>query len=308
MDDYRPLEKYYRTYTWHLKQKYGARVIRISLDGGFSCPHRDPVTGVGGCIFCNNSSFSPISVSEKRTLPQQIEYVLSNLKKPEKYAGYIAYFQPFTNTYAPVKKLRSIYSSAISRPDCLGLAIGTRPDCTGDDVLDLLAEINEKHTVTLELGLQSVYNASLEWMNRGHTFETFTDSLYRAKERNLQVAAHIILGIPGETKKMMLDGARKISELPVDILKIHQLEIVRGTKLADLYEKQPFPVWDIEEYSDFITDYLRYIRDGILIQRLFSRVLYGEVIAPNWNRKTLIDKIMEKLESKNIRQGDCLTQ
>ncbi len=304
MDEYRPLEKYYRTYTWFLKQKYGARVVRISLDGGFSCPNRDGSKGHDGCVFCSNKSFSPISITSKKTIKEQIHHVLANLKKPEKYAGFIAYFQPYTNTYAPVEKLEEIYSQALSEEGCLGLSLGTRPDCVSNDVMDLLEQINKKYFVTVELGMQSVYNKSLEWMQRGHTYEDFVDAVNRAAKRNISVAAHVILGTPGETKEMMFEGARKVSGLPVDILKIHQLQIIRETLLEKMYQQSPFPLWDIEEYSDFITEYLRYVKDGIYIQRLFSRVIYGEVVAPDWNRKTLIDLIMEKLQQKNIRQGD----
>jgi hypothetical protein len=302
MEEYRPLEKYYRTYTYMLKKKFGQNVIRVSLDGGFSCPNRDGTKGIGGCIFCDNSSFSPVS-SIPNPIKTQIHYVMEHLKHPEKYAGFIAYFQPFTNTYAPVDKLRKIYYEAIEEEGCLGLALGTRPDCVPEDVLTLLEEINEKYFVTVELGLQSVYNDSLKFINRGHTFEDFVDAANRAKKHGLTVAAHIILGIPGETKEMMLRSCEVISNLPIDILKIHQLQIVKDTKLEQIYNETHFKVWDIEEYSDFITDFVEYLRDGLYIQRLFSRSVSGNIVAPRWNVKLLTDTIMQKFQEKDTRQG-----
>lgn len=301
-EEYRPLEKYYRTYTYMLKKKFGKRVVRISLDGGFSCPNRDGTKGYGGCVFCSNQSFSPIS-RKNTTVKEQIHSVLSNLKHPEKYAGFIAYFQPNTNTYAPVDKLRDIYFQALEEEGCLGLAVGTRPDCLNDDALDLLAEINKEKFVTIELGVQTTYDKSLEWLNRRHTFGDFVDASERIKRRGLTLAVHMILGIPIETKDMMLESCKIISHMPIDIIKIHQLQVVKNTELAKIYEKAPFKIWDANEYGDFITDYIEHLRDGIYIQRLFSRVIYGEIIAPNWNRKYLIDLINKKLEEKNIRQG-----
>lgn len=300
--EYRPLEKYYRTYTWMLKRRFGKRVVRISVDGGFSCPNRDGKKGSGGCIFCSNRSFSPVSGTEM-TIESQISSVWENLKHAEKYAGFISYFQPHTNTYAPVERLRELYSRATKEEGCIGLAVGTRPDCVGEDVLDLLEEINRDKFVTVELGVQSVYDKSLEWLERRHTFSDFEDAAERIKRRGLALAVHMILGIPGETKEMMLEGAEKISDYPIDIIKIHQLQVVRNTRLEKMYRENPYPIWDIEEYSDFITDYIEHLRDGIYIQRLFSRVIYGETVAPDWNRRNLIDLINLKLEAKDVRQG-----
>lgn len=302
MEEYRPLEKYYRTYTYMLKKKFGGRVTRISLDGGFSCPNRDGSKGTGGCIFCSNKSFSPVSGTRK-SLKEQIHDVWDNIKHPEKYAGFISYFQPYTNTYAPAERLRELYSEAVSEEGCIGLAIGTRPDCVSEEALDIIGETAGDKFVTIELGVQSVYGKSLEWIRRGHDFKAFEDAAERIKKRGFSLAVHMILGIPGETKEMMLEGAEIISSYPIDIIKIHQLQVVKDTPLEKLYLSNPYPMWDAEEYSDFITDYIEHIRDGILIQRLFSRVIYGETVAPDWNRKNLIDSINAKLESKNIRQG-----
>ena len=303
MDDYRPLEKHYRTYTYFLKQKFGAKVLRISLDGGFSCPNK--TNGKGGCIFCNAKSFSPAS-QVTRSVTEQVEHVWSNVKHREKYAGFIAYFQPNTNTYAPIEELTRVYNSAISHKDCLGLAIGTRPDCLPDETLNLLESINHKIFVTVELGLQSIYEKSLLWMNRGHNFDVFKTAVKKLSQKNISIGAHIILGIPGENKEMMLEGARQISRLPIDILKIHQLQIIKNTPLETKWLNEPFPVWTIEDYSEFITDYITYLRNDIIIQRLFSKGVYGEVIAPCFNIKELTDSIQGKLKTKEIIQGSNL--
>ena len=303
MDDYRPLEKHYRTYTYFLKKKYGKKVLRISLDGGFSCPNR--INGKGGCIFCNAKSFSPAS-QVSRSVKEQINHVWTNVKNKEKYAGFIAYFQPYTNTFATVQELEGIYNSALSQEGCLGLAIGTRPDCLPPETLNLLEQINKRYFVTVELGLQSVYNESLIWMNRGHDFQTFIEAVKNLSNKKISVGAHIILGIPTETKKMMIEGAKIISSLPINIVKIHQLQIIKDTPLEKHWKENPFPIWNIEDYSDFITDYISYLRNDIVIQRLFSKGVHGEVIAPCFNIKTLTDLIHDKLRKKNILQGNNL--
>lgn len=303
MDEYRPLEEHYRTYTYYLKKRYGGRVLRISLDGGFSCPNRDGTLGDRGCIFCSNKSFSPISVRAAGSITQQIDRVLEKLKKPEKYAGFIAYFQAYTNTYAPTEELDKIYSEAVAHTGCLGVAIGTRPDSISDSTIELLKTINKKVDVTVELGLQSPYDASLRYIKRGHNFATFKEMLYKLKAAELTVTAHLILGIPIETKEMMLKTAKIVSDLPIDILKIHHLEVVRDTELAELYQKKPFNVWDMDEYCEFITDYIQYLRQDMIIQRLYSRTVYGEIIAPIWNKQFLGEKILAALQRKKIVQG-----
>lgn len=303
MDDYRPLEKHYRTYTYFLKKKFGAKVLRISLDGGFSCPNKD--NGKGGCIFCNSKSFSPAS-QVTRGITEQIDHVWSNVKHREKYAGFIAYFQPNTNTYAPLEKLKNIYNCAISKENCLGLAIGTRPDCLPDDVLDLLEKISQNIFVTVELGMQSIYDESLRWMNRGHNFNTFKTAVKKLSQRNIHIGAHVILGIPGESKEMMLEGAKQISGLPIDVLKIHQLQIIKNTPLEVSWLNERFPLWTMEDYADFVTEYIKHLKEDIVIQRLFSKGVYGEVIAPDFSMKELTQLLHHQLKVKNVIQGSSL--
>lgn len=299
-----PLEKYYRNYTYFLKKKFGAPILRISLNGGFTCPNRDGNKGTGGCIYCSNESFSPVLASPL-SIGEQIDYVLAHTTKVHRYKGFIAYFQPYSNTYAPPEKLEKIYRQALGHEKCLGLALGTRPDCVPDAVLDLLEDLAKKYFVTVEYGLQSVYEESLRWIGRGHSYGDFLDAVKRTAGRNILIGSHIILGLPGETEEMMLRQARILSDLPIDILKIHQLQIVKNTLLEKIHEKTPLKLWTEEEYSDFIIRYIGLLRPDLILQRLFSNTVYGDTAAPLWSKKKLINLIRTKLEKGKITQG-CL--
>src|SRR5262245_38635925 len=228
-------ERRYYPFSRYLRERFGTRVYRVTIDGGFTCPNVDGSVAVGGCVYCDNRSFSPNRRLPRTTVKAQVERGVSILSERYGADRFIAYFQAATNTYAPVDKLRRLYDEALAHPQIVGLAIGTRPDCVPDDVLDLLAGYARDRYVCLELGLQSIHDRSLDWMNRGHHADAFVDAVHRCQGRNLDVCAHIILGLPDESHEDMLATARALAALPIQGIKIHNLHVVRDTPLEKWY-------------------------------------------------------------------------
>lgn len=298
-----PLEKHFRTYPHFLVKKFGFPVYRVSVDTGFTCPNRDGTLGTTGCIYCNNASFSPSY--QNRLIPIEIQIAKTIEKHQSLSSKFIVYFQSYSNTYDKVEKLRNLYNAALSFDGCVGLAIGTRSDCVDEEKLDLLEDMAQKTFITVEYGLQSPYAQSLIWMKRGHDYDSFVRAVERTALRNISICVHIILGIPGETRDMMLKTASEISMLPVQFLKIHQLQIIWNTPLALLYEENPFPLWNIDDYSDFICDFLEELREDIVVQRLYSISRPGLLIAPQWGLKRQeIDRVLhERIRTRKVIQG-----
>ncbi|MCE5272992.1 TIGR01212 family radical SAM protein [bacterium] len=304
-----PDRKRYRTYSGYLKELFGCRVHKISLDAGFTCPNRDGVRGTGGCIFCNNEGFSYNTARAVTDLDLQLEQGRDHMRRRFGAARFIAYFQAYSSTYAPLDTLRRLFDHALAGPDMAGLAVSTRPDCVPDEVLDLLAGYSSRVLVWLELGLQSANDSSLARLNRCHTVADFTDAAQRAAGRGIPVAAHVILGLPGEGRDEMLATARYLADLNVAGLKLHALHVLRGTALAALNAAEPVRLLGLEEYAALAADFLEHTRPEVVIQRLAADAPRRELIAPDWCLRKLetVNAVEMELERRDSFQGSALS-
>lgn len=297
--------KRYYSFGEYLKEIFGKKVYKVNVDAGFTCPNRDGTLGYGGCIYCNNASFRPASCTPELSLTEQISKGIEHIRKRYKAQAFLVYFQPYTNTYAPVEKLERLYKEALSFPEVVGLAIGTRPDCVDEEKLELLRELSKTHLIIVEYGLQSVYDKSLKFIRRGHDYTTFLKAVYDTHEKGIPVGAHIIVGLPTETREESLHMADEINRHPIKFLKIHQLQVVKDTVLARIYEKQPFSVFEYEDYLNFVVDFLERLSPEVVIQRLFATSPDEILIAPKWNRtkQQILNDIDRKLEERDACQG-----
>lgn len=282
---------------------------KVSLNAGFSCPNRDGTIGYGGCTYCNNEGFNPSYCDSEKPIPEQLDKGIDFLKKRYKKASkFIAYFQAYTNTYGPVELLEKKYNEALAHKDIVGISVGTRPDCVDEEKLDLLKKLSEKYFVFLELGVESCYNDTLERINRGHTFEQSRKAIQLAAERDLHITAHLIFGLPGESRQQMLAQAKIISELPITGIKFHQLQIISGTKVAEQYfsNTEQFDLFEMDEYIEFITAFTERLAPWIFIERFCGETPPRFNMGKRWE-KTKYDQVLkrieEKLEQKNTWQG-----
>lgn len=272
----------YHTYNHYLRQKYGHRVQRVSLDGGFTCPNVDGTVALGGCRFCDNRSFSPSRRVNGLAIREQLDDGIRRLKLRYECDHFTAYFQPATNTYAPVERLRELYEAALGHPQVVGLAIGTRPDCVPDDVLDLIEELARKSDVTLEYGMQTMHDRSLEWMNRGEDHAAMVDAMERSRGRGFAICAHIMLGLPGETRDDMLATAREAVRLGLDAVKIHNLYAVHGTPLADDVREGRVNLLELEAYVSLLVDFLELLPPEMVIERTIGDAPGDFFLGPQW--------------------------
>lgn len=295
----------YNSFGSYLKEKFGTIVYKVNVDAGFTCPNRDGTLGVTGCIYCNNQSFRPESCKPDISIQQQVRNGISYMSGRYKARKFLVYFQPYTNTYADVHELEKLYKQALSVPSVVGLAIGTRPDCIDEEKTALLQSLAEEHFILVEYGLQSVYDKSLEFILRGHDYQTFLDAVEMIKNRGIHIGAHIIAGLPTETIEETLAMADVISELPVEFLKIHQLQVIKDTLLANIYGKEPFHIFGYEEYLDFVVNFVERLSPDIVLQRLFATAPDAILIAPKWGRtrQEIIRDIGERFITKNAVQG-----
>lgn len=270
--------------TW-IRQRFPFRVQKIAVDAGFTCPNRDGRLSTGGCVYCDNRTFNPSYCNPLKSVTEQLEEGKRFFQRKYPDMKYLAYFQAFTNTYAPVSKLRKLYEEALCVPDVVGLVIGTRPDCVSDELLDYLEGLNRRTFLLMEYGVETANDATLRLINRGHDFACARQAVERTHQRGILTGAHVILGLPGEDAAESLRQAPVISSLPIDILKIHQLQIVKGTRLAALYEEKPFHVYTVEEYLDLIARYISLLRDGLILERFVSQCPPDKLIAPRWGLK-----------------------
>lgn len=299
----------YNKFGQYLKEKFGTIVYKVNVDAGFTCPNRDGTLGVTGCIYCNNDSFRPSKCKPELPLKQQIKNGIIYLASRYKAKKFLVYFQPYTNTYASVEELFKFYSEALSIPSIIGLAIGTRPDCIDEEKLEMLQEMAKKHFILIEYGLQSIYDKSLQYIKRGHDYKTFVDAVNMTEGRGIHIGAHIIVGLPTETREEMLLMADEISRLPIKFLKIHQLQVVKETLLAEQYLKEPFHTFGYEEYLDFLVDFIERLSPEIILQRLFATAPEDILIAPIWgkSRQQIIRDIEERFIKRDAFQGTkCL--
>jgi radical SAM protein (TIGR01212 family) len=299
------MDRRYNSFGSYIRKRFGTTVFKVNVDAGFTCPNRDGTIGDSGCIYCNNDSFRPNSCRPTRSLREQIRSGTEYMKKRYKAEKFLVYFQPYTNTYGPVDELEHLYREALSEPCVIGLAIGTRPDTIDEDKIALLESLAERYFILVEYGMQSIYDKTLEFINRGHNYTTFQKALYLTKDRGIFTGAHVIVGFPTETREEMLSMADEISHLPIDFLKIHQLQVIKDTPLEVMYKEDPFHTFGYEEYLEFVTDFIERLSPSLVLQRLFATAPDGILIAPRWgrSRQQILRDIEIKLENKNACQG-----
>jgi len=295
----------FRSYNKWLQEKFRERVYKVIVDAGFTCPNRDGTVATGGCAYCNNNSFRPPSAIKTDPIRDQVREGIEYIRKRFDAHRFIIYFQPFSNTYAPAGYLRQLYTDALDHPDVVGLAIGTRPDCVDEEKIHMIDELARRTFVSLEFGVESIYDDTLRRVNRGQDYAAFLNAMDLTRGRSIHIGAHLILGFPWETREQWLAMADEISRVQVDALKIHHLHIVRGTALAAEYARRPFRVLEYEEYLDLLCDFVERLDSKIIIERLFGEAPLGLLIAPNWRRtkNDLVRDIQHKFEERNVRQG-----
>jgi len=298
----------YHAYNDWVKRAHGGRHQKISIDAGFTCPNRDGKLGVGGCTFCNNDGFTPSYLREQRDILIQIETGLAFMRRryPDTKA-FLAYFQSYSNTYGDIARLKTLYETALAHPDISGLVIGTRPDCLPDDVLDYLAELALRVPVELEIGIESCNDAVLRECLRGHDFACTQDAIRRAARRGLFITGHLLLGLPLETRDSLIAGAQSLAALPIDALKFHQLQVIRGTRLANQYRADPssVPLMGPDVYLDAVIDVLEHLPPQFKIQRLGSEVPPEQRVSPDWGIRLsrLPAMLDERLQARQTWQG-----
>src|SRR5208283_3290083 len=295
----------YSAFGPYLKKRFGTVVYKVNVDAGFTCPNRDGTLGTTGCIYCNNDSFRPSKLNSALSIREQIRNGISYLSARYRANKFLVYFQPYTNTYAPVEELKRLYLEALSEPSVIGLAIGTRPDCVDEEKIDLLQRLAGEYFILVEYGLQSIYDKSLDYILRGHDYQTFLDAVDLTSNKGIHIGAHIIAGLPTETREETLAMADELSTLPIEFLKIHQLQVVKDTPLAAAYLRDPFPTFSYNEYLDFLVDFIERLAPGIVVQRFFATAPDSMLIAPVWgkSRQEIIRDIEKRFAERNAFQG-----
>jgi len=295
----------YNAFGPYMRRKFGEPVHKVNVDAGFTCPNRDGTLGHSGCVYCNNDSFRPGSCRPTLSVGRQVANGMAYLSRRYGARKFMAYFQPYTNTYAPVDALERLYREALREPSVVGLAIGTRPDCVDEEKLDLLQRLSRECFVIVEYGLQSIYEKSLRFIRRGHGFEAFQRAVDMTRQRGIAAGAHIIAGLPTETREESLAMAEAVSATGVEFLKVHQLQVIKDTPLAAMYAEDPFPVFGYDEYVDFVADFLERLSPAIVLQRLFATAPDGILIAPRWGRSRhrMLRDIEGRLALRDTRQG-----
>ena len=302
-------ERRFNSYSRYFTKQFGGRVQKISIDAGFSCPNRDGRISTGGCTFCSNEAFNPSYCRPEKSIKQQIEEGIEFHRRRYRRANkYLAYFQPFSNTYKPIEELKNIYEQALEVPEIVGIVIGTRPDLVDNGILQLLNEIQETHYVMLEYGVESVFDETLRRVNRGHDFATAERAICMTAEYGIPCGAHFIFGLSSENKGMMLRAAEVISRLPLTTVKFHQLQIFKGTKMAEEYIQHPehFHLFDLEEYIDFVVDFAERLNPNIVIERFAGEVPPRFLVSEPWMKlryDEVLAKIEKRMEEKDTWQG-----
>lgn len=293
-------------YNFFLRQKFGQRVQHVSLDAKFTCPNVDGTVAKGGCVFCDNRSFSPSRRLPRSKIGDQLAEGIRRLKWRYKVDAFLAYFQPATNTYAPVDRLRPLYEEALAHPQVRGLIVGTRPDCVPDDVLDLLADLAQDHDVLVEYGLQTIHNRSLDWMNRGHHYDAFEDALQRSVGRGFKIGVHLILGLPGESHADMLASAETIAAAPIQAVKLHNLYAVKNTPLATWVEEGAVQLMDREQYVSTLVDVIERLPPQVVVERTSGEAPKDYLVGPSWclDKVSLRAAIQAEFQHRNSYQGD----
>ena len=297
--------KRYNQYSAHLKNKFGVKVYKVTLDAGFSCPNRDGVISSGGCIFCDDGGSFSQAHSNALSVENQLETGIETLSKRFKAKKFMSYFQAYSNTYKPVQELEKIYKSSLKHPDIVGISIGTRPDCVDKEKLELISEFKDDYYTWVEYGLQSIHDKTLTAINRGHDFDCFLKAYEMTKEKGINVCAHVILNLADEAREDMLKTAQKLAELEVDGVKIHMLCALEGTKLSQMYDAGKISFMSEEDYIETVCDFLEILPASTTIHRLAGNGLKQNLIAPRWLGKKMdcLNKIDRELEKRNSYQG-----
>ncbi len=304
----------YNAYSNYFKKVFGQRVQKLSIDAGFTCPNRDGTLAFGGCTFCDNNAFNPSYCQSNKSITQQIEEGIEfHQWRYQKAKQYLAYFQPFSNTYADIDTLKARYSEALSHKNIIGLVIGTRPDCVDKQKLDYIAELSEKHYIMLEFGIESCYDRTLQRINRGHTFSQTKWAIAQSKIRNIKTGGHIIFGLPSETKEEMLNEAYLLSELGLNSLKFHQLQLFKNTAILKDYEANPqdFNLFPFSEYQEFIIDFLERLSPEIVIERFAGEVPPRFRANKGWGdirNEEVVSLIEKRMMERNTFQGRLYKQ
>ncbi len=297
----------YNDFSSHFRSLFDGRVQKISVNAGFTCPNRDGYRGLGGCTYCNNKTFQPSYCDLSNTLKVQIADGIAFFSRKYSTMRYLVYFQSYTNTYAPTSILRELFNEALRYPGVIGLVIATRPDCLSVEVLDLLEELSRRCYIMVELGIETIKNSTLKRINRGHTWEESIKALNETSQRAIHNCAHLILGLPEENYHDFIEQARVISSLPVENIKLHQLQIHKDTAMANEYLQFPerFHIFGVEEYSELVVDYLENLNPDIIVERFVSSAPDNMVIAPRWGIKNyeFVAKVEKRLKERDTYQG-----
>ena len=297
----------YNDLSAYLSAHFPYKVQKISLNAGFTCPNRDGTVGYGGCTYCNNQTFNPAYCKTEKTVTEQLEEGKQFFARKYPEMKFLAYFQAYTNTYAELEELKRKYEEALQVKDVVGIVIGTRPDCMPDALLDYLEDLNKRTFLIVEYGVESTDNDTLKRINRGHTFEVAEEAIRMTAARGIRVGAHIILGLPGESNEQLIEQAGVLSRLPLTTLKLHQLQLIKGTRMAHEFEMQPedFHLYSADEYIDLVIDYVEHLRPDLVLERFVSQSPKELLIAPDWGLKNheFTDKVKKRMRERDAWQG-----
>ncbi len=299
----------FNSYPDYMRKVFGTRVQKVAVDAGFTCPNHDGKVGTGGCTFCNNDAFNPSYCSASKPIRQQLQDGMKFHKtRYRSTRKYIAYFQAYSNTYKPLNELERIYQEALDEEDIVGLVIGTRPDCIDESLLDYFRLLSEKAYLVIEYGIESVYNKTLQKINRGHTFEDSVEALEKTAQRGILAGGHMIFGLPGEKREEMLDSARIISELPLHSVKFHQLQIMKNTRMAEEYNEHPERFYflpDIEDYLEFMVQYIEHLNSSFILERIAGETPPRFNVRIPWDLRydQILVKFEKLLEERDTWQG-----
>ncbi len=303
-------ERRWNSYAGYFRRRFGHRIQKLSVDAGFTCPNRDGTLATGGCTFCDNAAFTPSYCRRGLSVSRQIEEgILFHAHRYRTAERYLVYFQSFSNTYAPLDRLRELYEEALAHPEVAGLVIGTRPDCVDEAKLDYLASLAERHYIAVEYGIESVYDDTLRAINRGHDFAAAERAVRMTAERGLSVGGHFILGLPNESEERLLAGVERINALPLTTVKFHQLQLFRGTAMAAAYAQEPvaFRFWTVEGYIDFFVEVLRRLRPDLVVERFASEAPPRYHYGPTWQgvrNEQLLAMLEKRLAALDAYQGE----
>ena len=297
----------YKSYSSYLKAVFNEQVQKISINAGFTCPNRDGSIGTGGCTYCNNQTFNPGYCKPDKSITQQIEEGIAFFRKKYPNQHYLAYFQAYTNTYGEISLLKQKYEEALSHPLVAGLVIGTRPDCINEELLDYFSVLSQRSYIMIEYGVESTSDKTLMFINRGHNYDLSVQAITKTAQKGIATGAHLILGLPGEDRETILSHAKNISQLPLTTVKLHQLQLIRGTKMAQEFIEHPewFHIYNVDEYIDLAIDFIELLNPDFVIERFVSQSPKELLIAPDWGLKNyeFTAKIEKALHKRNTFQG-----